>query len=63
MNSKFETGMRKVEMRVLTASQIDAVTGGGSAYSAKAFEIKDFSFGVENPTTIGSGTTGAGAGK
>jgi type VI secretion system secreted protein Hcp len=29
----------------------------------KAFEIKDFSFGVENPTTIGSAATGAGAGK
>ena len=29
----------------------------------KAFEIKDFSFGVENPTTIGSATSGAGAGK
>jgi len=29
----------------------------------KAFEIKDFSFGVENPTTIGSSTGGAGAGK
>ncbi len=28
-----------------------------------AFEIKDFSFGVENPTTIGSTTGGAGAGK
>jgi type VI protein secretion system component Hcp len=27
------------------------------------FEIKDFSFGVENPTTIGSSTGGAGAGK
>ncbi len=27
------------------------------------FEIKDFSFGVENPTTIGSATGGAGAGK
>src|SRR5262245_29737941 len=27
-----------------------------------AFEIKDFSFGVENPTTIGSATGGAGAG-
>jgi type VI secretion system secreted protein Hcp len=35
-------------------------------YSKKdnpAFEIKDFSFGVENPTTIGSATGGAGAGK
>src|SRR5438445_1011307 len=30
---------------------------------AGAFEIKDFSFGVENPTTIGSATGGAGAGK
>jgi len=28
-----------------------------------AFEMKDFSFGVENPTTIGSASTGAGAGK
>jgi type VI secretion system secreted protein Hcp len=28
-----------------------------------AFEIKDFSFGIENPTTIGSATGGAGAGK
>jgi hypothetical protein len=30
--------------------------------TTKAFEIKDFSFGVENPTTIGSATGGAGAG-
>jgi len=28
-----------------------------------AFEIKDFSFDVENPSTIGSATGGAGAGK
>src|SRR5437588_9526927 len=35
-----------------------------SYYSGKkAFEIKDFSCGVENPTTIGSATGGAGAGK
>jgi type VI secretion system Hcp family effector len=37
-----------------------------AVYKAKthpAFEIKDFSFGVENPTTIGSSTGGAGAGK
>jgi len=32
---------------------------GGS----KHIEIKDFSFGVENPTTVGSSTGGAGAGK
>ena len=31
--------------------------------NSPAFEIKDFSFGVENPTTIGSATGGAGAGK
>src|SRR5207244_3640932 len=31
--------------------------------SNPAFEIKDFSFSVENPTTIGSATSGAGAGK
>ena len=36
----------------------------GSSYSAsQAFEIKDFSFGVENPTTIGSATGGAGGRK
>ena len=29
----------------------------------KSFEIKDFSFGVENPTTVGSASGGAGAGK
>ena len=30
---------------------------------SKSFEIKDFTFGCENPTTIGSATGGAGAGK
>src|SRR6266851_1131438 len=34
-----------------------------SKTDGKSFEIKDFSFGVENPTTIGSATGGAGAGK
>ena len=34
---------------------------GGNANGA--FEIKDFSFDIENPTTIGSATSGAGAGK
>jgi hypothetical protein len=38
----------------VTQQEAEAVTGG---------EIKDFSFGVENPTTIGSATGGAGAGK
>jgi type VI secretion system secreted protein Hcp len=36
---------------------------GGSVAPMGAFEIKDFSFGCENPTTIGSATGGAGAGK
>jgi type VI secretion system secreted protein Hcp len=35
----------------------------GEPSNKGAFEIKDFSFGVENPTTIGSATGGAGAGK
>jgi hypothetical protein len=42
----------------LSEAQAKAVKGGQGA-----FEIKDFSFGVENPTTIGSATSGAGAGK
>jgi hypothetical protein len=31
--------------------------------SKKNFEIENFSFGVENPTTVGSATGGAGSGK
>ena len=38
----------------LSEAAAEAVRGG---------EIKDFSFGIENPTTIGSATGGAGAGK
>lgn len=41
-----------------TRDDVYTKTGDGPA-----FEIKDFSFGVENPTTIGSATGGAGAGK
>ena len=40
---------------------IDGVTGPDGKQCM--FEIKSFSFGVENPTTIGSATGGAGAGK
>jgi hypothetical protein len=49
------------DLRVRGASnrQAGAVKGG----TPQVFEIKDFSFGVENPTTIGSGTGGTGAGK
>jgi type VI protein secretion system component Hcp len=39
-------------------AQLYKSTGPGGA-----FEIKDFSFSVENPTTIGSATSGAGGGK
>jgi len=35
----------------------------GVGSQPEGFEIKDFSFGIENPTTIGSATGGAGAGK
>lgn len=40
---------------------IEGVTGLNG--QSCVFEIKDFSFGVENPTTIGSATGGAGSGK
>src|SRR5262249_27608195 len=40
-----------------------SVSGPKGTGKNGAFEIKDFSFGVENPTTIGSATGGAGAGK
>jgi hypothetical protein len=42
------------EIRELSTEDLDTVSGGGP----RAFEIKDFSFGVENPTTIGSATGG-----
>src|SRR5262249_17808055 len=37
--------------------------GGGSHRLNPAFELSEFSFGAENPTTIGSATGGAGGGK
>jgi type VI secretion system secreted protein Hcp len=40
---------------------VDGINGPNG--SSCKFEIKDFSFSVENPTTIGSATGGAGAGK
>jgi hypothetical protein len=51
-------GKRTKDLRVRSVS-------GHKAKSVKGgtFEIKNFSFGVENPTTIGSATGGAGAGK
>jgi hypothetical protein len=43
--------------------QYGGIGGGPTTAPGRAFEIKDFSFDVENPTTIGSATGGAGAGK
>ena len=39
--------------------QPEGETQDATFKAKKAFEIKDFSFGVENPTTIGSATGGA----
>lgn len=43
----------------LTPQNLTMMFGSGTP----AFEIKDFSFDVENPTTVGSAGNGAGAGK
>ncbi len=43
-----------------TDSKLELFKGDGPG---PAFEIKDFTFSVENPTTIGSATSGAGGGK
>ena len=44
--------------------KIEGIPGESNDFAHKGeFEIKDFSFGVENKTTIGSATGGAGSGK
>ena len=44
--------------------KVDGIPGESVDAAHKGeFEIDSFSFGVENPTTIGSATGGAGAGK
>lgn len=40
----------------------EAPTGSIPAQQSTQAVVKDFSFGIENPTTIGSATGGAGAG-
>ena len=47
----------------LTVNYESAQTYKQGSSPGLAFEIKDFSFGVENPTTIGSATGGTGTGK
>src|SRR4029077_13323573 len=46
-------------VEIIKGDSTDTVFPGKNGWSA----LKDFSFGVENPTTIGSATGGAGAGK
>jgi len=46
-------------VEIIKGQSLDVVFPGKNGWS----ELKDFSFGVENPTTIGSATGGAGAGK
>jgi len=46
-----------------TLATAPPVVGSAQFGDGSVFEIRDFSFGVENPTTIGSATGGAGAGK
>ena len=41
--------MTKHDRIELTSNELDHVSGGSGP---RAFEIKDFSFGIENPTTI-----------
>ncbi len=57
-----QAGMAKIEGETQDAVYMKGGTNSLAA-AVGAFEIKDFSFGVENPTTIGSATGGAGAGK
>jgi len=44
-------------------SELEVIGETQDANHKDALEIKEFSFGVENPTTIGSMSSGAGAGK
>jgi hypothetical protein len=47
------------DARELSQNDLDRVAGGVGT----PLDVEDFSFSVENPTTIGSQTGGAGAGK
>jgi type VI protein secretion system component Hcp len=69
---RLRPAVSSLEDRCLTAvdtfiyfkpSPTDLAQFEGESPGKPGFEIKDFSFGIENPTTIGSATGGAGAGK
>lgn len=53
-------GKRVKDMRVSGA--VAQKVKGGKGGKGKTIEIKDFSFGVENPTTIGSSSGGTSEG-
>jgi hypothetical protein len=54
------TGFENQGFRELTANEMAGMQGGSPS---RYVEIMDFSFGVENPTPIGSALGGAGTGK
>ena len=58
--SKTTRRVKKAKDLRVSGAMAKKTKGGGKG--KPAFEIKDFSFGVENPTTIGSATGGAGQG-
>jgi hypothetical protein len=62
-----DTAHKKKARSAPPSTSTNGVTGAkGTTKSGgknKSFEIKDFSFGVENPTTTGSAKSGTGAGK
>ena len=57
--------VKDVAVKKMATGEITVVSAraDGAHGGPAAFAIKDFSFGVENPSTIGSATGGAGAGK
>jgi hypothetical protein len=57
------TGGERAILQLVAARAFPHETDREVEGFATPFEIKDFSFGIENPTTIGSATGGAGAGK
>ena len=51
--------VKSLPVKSTSSLRAGSVRGGKGG----AFEIKDFSFGVENPTTIGSANQGTSAGR
>ncbi len=51
------------QMMTVTGESMDSYFGPGGKVTPPAFEIKEFSFDLENKTSIGSATSGAGGGR